>query len=248
MAGMAGAQSGSASRRGIIELTTIRMRNSHDDQLTRTREFLSRHAAPALKRAGSGPVGLFTVSVGPATPSMVVVTSYPSLTAYEASLDKLRVDKALLDAAMAYYEHPGLKFQRVDKSLLSCFETVQGIKVPPTGADRPPRIFELRTYESDDFATIARKVNMFNAGEIGIFQRVGMLPVFFGETIVGANMPNLTYMLAFDDLAAREKAWAAFRGDAEWRKLSAQPGLGNADIVSNISNSFLSPVEGSDIR
>ena len=50
------------------------------------------------------------------------------------------------------------------------------------------------------------------------------------------------------EIEAREKAWAAFRSDAEWRKLSAQPGLDNADIVSNISNSFLSPVEGSDIR
>ena len=46
---------------------------------------------------------------------------------------------------------------------------------------------------------------MFNDAEAGIFKRLGMQPVFFGETIVGSNMPNLTYMVTFDSLAAREK-------------------------------------------
>jgi hypothetical protein len=28
-----------------------------------------------------------------------------------------------------------------------------------------------------------------------------MTPVFFGETLIGRNMPNLMYMLVFDDMA-----------------------------------------------
>ena len=33
--------------------------------------------------------------------------------------------------------------------------------------------------------------------------------MFFGRDLVGPAVPSLTYMVAFPDLAAREKAWAA---------------------------------------
>ncbi len=32
-------------------------------------------------------------------------------------------------------------------------------------------------------------------------------------------MPNLTYVIPFEDLAAREKAWDAFGADPEWLKV-----------------------------
>ena len=106
----------------------------------------------------------------------------------------------------------------------------------------------MRTYESNSLTTLQRKIHMFDESEIAIFRRHNMLPVFFGETIAGRNMPNLTYMLAFDDLAAREKAWKAFGGDPDWKKLRSTPGLTDGEIVSNISNSILQPLAQSDIR
>jgi hypothetical protein len=89
---------------------------------------------------------------------------------------------------------------------------------------------------------------MFGDGEIAIFRRSGMLTVFFAQTIVGSRMPNLTYMLAYADLAARDKTWAAFSADPEWQKLRATPGLADADIVNNISNAILRPLPFSPIR
>ena len=50
---------------------------------------------------------------------------------------------------------------------------------------------------------------MFDEGEIAIFRKVGMIPVFFGEALAGGNLPQLTYLLAYDDMAARDKSWAA---------------------------------------
>ena len=61
-------------------------------------------------------------------------------------------------------------------------------------------------------------------------------------------MPNLTYMLAYDDLAARDKNWKVFGSSPEWMKLRATPGFADAEIVSNISNVFLSPLPFSPIR
>jgi hypothetical protein len=75
-----------------------------------------------------------------------------------------------------------------------------------------------------------------------------MLTVFFGQTIVGSRMPNLSYMLAYSDLAARDKTWAAFSADPEWQKLRSTPGLADADIVNNISNAILRPLAFSPIR
>ena len=75
-----------------------------------------------------------------------------------------------------------------------------------------------------------------------------MQVIFFAETIVGQNMPSLTYMLGYDDLAARERMWKAFGKDPDWLKLREQPGLGDAEIVSNISNILLSPLPFSPIR
>ncbi len=62
---------------------------------------------------------------------------------------------------------------------------------------------------------------MFNNGEIEIFQRIGMSPIFIGEAIVGPRLPNITYMLAFENLAAREKLWKEFGSDPGWKKISA---------------------------
>src|SRR5690242_6804299 len=116
------------------------------------------------------------------------------------------------------------------------------------GDRHPPRYFELRRYESQTEVTLARKVKMFNEGEMGIFQRLGMRPVFFGETIVGPKQPNLMYMLSYDDLAARDRLWRDFGNDAEWKKLSGRPELKDSEIVANISNVILRPLIFSAIQ
>jgi hypothetical protein len=116
------------------------------------------------------------------------------------------------------------------------------------GEKVPPRIFELRRYESQTFNTLRRKISMFTGGEMQIFQRLGMRPVFFGATIVGPKQPNLMYMLSYDDLAAREKLWRAFGSDLEWKRISTPPEMGDAEIVSNITNVILQPLTFSAIR
>ena len=141
-----------------------------------------------------------------------------------------------------------LSYIRMESSLLLTFPSMPAVEVPPIGENHSPRLFELRTYESPNDKTLARKVKMFGDGEIAAFRRCGMLPVFFGTNVIGRNLPSLTYMLAFDDMAAREKAWSAFGKDAGWQKLRATPGLSDPEIVSNISNAFLRPLAFSPIR
>ena len=105
----------------------------------------------------------------------------------------------------------------------------------------------LRIYESHNERAAAKKVDMFNVGELAIFRRVGLTPVFFAQTVVGAAMPNLTYMLVFPDDAGRTAAWKRFGADAEWRKLRATPGYADKEIVSRITNKVLTPAAYSEL-
>ena len=233
--------------RSILELRYLRMRTNPDNQMQRTSDYF-RNALPALKRAGISPIGFFASIIGEESPFLLAISSFPSLAAFETARAKEAEDKDYMQARDAYNASPVRGYERIDTSLLRCFETMPSAVLPPPDPQRPPRIFELRMYESNNATTLARKINMFNTGEIKIFQRLGMQPVFCAETIVGARMPNLVYMLAFDNLAAREKLWAAFGSDPEWQKLRSLPGNNDTENVSNISNAILRPLPFSEIR
>ena len=121
--------------------------------------------------------------------------------------------------------------------------------MPPGDAARPARLFELRTYESRNAETLAKKIDMFDQAEIALFRSIGMAPVFFGENLFGTRLPSLTYMLAFDDLAARAKAWATFRTHPEWQKIQRDPRwVAEGGITTVTSAVFLNPLPFSQIR
>ena len=89
---------------------------------------------------------------------------------------------------------------------------------------------------------------MFNdAGEIEIFRRVGLNPVFFGETLVGGKMPNLTYMLMFDSEDAMKAGWKKFGADPDWQRLRSMDEYSDRNILSGITNLVLKPAEYSQV-
>ena len=234
-----------AQPNAFFELRYYHMRNGSQTQ--RTADFLSKYFLPAAQRVGIGPLGFFSAVVAEGSPFILSLISYPSADAFAGSMARLAADKEFQQGFDAYNSMTELSYIRMENSLLRAFDCMPSIAQPPAG-QRPPRIFELRTYESNNAKAAARKIRMFNEGEAAIFQRLGMAPVFFGETLVGRNLPSLTYMLSFESLAARDKLWGAFGGDPEWQKLRAQPGYADAEIVSNISNAILRPLDFSPIR
>jgi hypothetical protein len=84
-------------------------------------------------------------------------------------------------------------------------------------------------------------------GELEIFRRAGLTPVFFGRTLVGRRLPHFVYMLTFADQGAREKAWGTFVADPEWEKLKNTPGYSDAEILSNLTSLSLRPTGYSQI-
>ena len=249
VAALGQAQDQSSVKPCIYELRIVHQRNTPENQKQRMTDLLNDATLPALQKYGAGPVGFFNSTIAPGGPFTMALISYPSLAAMEEIRAKMNADAKYAKQIEAFNALPGISYQRIDSSLLRAFPNTPAIEIPPTDPKRPARIFELRTYESNNSLTLRRKIKMFEeGGEIAIFRKLGMQVVFFAETIVGPNMPNLTYMLGYDDLAAREAAWKAFGKDPDWLKLRGQAGLGDAEIVSNISNILLSPLPFSPIR
>ena len=231
----------------FIELRRIQLRNGPDNQRQRTTDFLRQQTA-AYGRAGAGPVGAFASSIAPNTPFLLTLVTYPTAAAIEEVASKLANDQEYQHALTTYNSQPGLNYLRMESSLLLAFEGHPKVTPPAGDAKRPARLFEVRNYESNNTTTLRKKVQMFNDGEIGAFERAGGQPVFFGETVIGPNQPSLTYMLSYENLADRDKVWKAFGADPTWQKLRSTPGLSDAEIVSNITNYLVTPLPFSQIR
>ena len=204
---------------------------------------------PALARKGMGPIGAFKVDVGPETPAFYLLI--PSSRVEElVELDlRLAKDEDFLKAAEPFWNATAAApaFQRVEISMLAAFEGWPRLTPPASAATKGKRIFQLRTYESPSEGEHVRKVEMFHSGEFEIFVKAGCHPVFFGDTLIGARMPNLTYMLSFADQAELEAGWELFRNDPAWKKLSASPRYAYDQIVTNVTNLYLSPLGCSQV-
>ncbi len=239
------AQSAVNPARSILELRKIAFRNTPDTKRAEYMKFLESAYAPALKRAGVETVGFFNNDIGPDKPHVLCLLSYPSAAAMMDVQEKLAVDKAY-NAALHEVHGKGHVYERIESSLFRAFATVPKVERPKGEGSH---IFELRIYESDDPVSLAKKISMFeDGGEIAIFRKYGLEPVFFGEALVGGKLPNLTYMVAFPNITARAEAWKNFGTSPEWDKAKKAPGMSDGEIVSNISNSIYNALPFSEIK
>jgi hypothetical protein len=237
----------STPTREFYELRLYHLRRGPKQQLFD--DFYREAALPAWNRAGVSPVGVFDVTFGPDSPTKYVLLVHPSLESVFTAAERLRADAEFLKAGSEFIKAPPTDpaYVRVESSLMVAFEGMPKLEVPALRAANKPRLFELRTYEAHSKTANKKKIEMFNVGEIAIFRRTGLTPVFFGETLIGPKLPNLTYLLVFEDLAAREANWGRFVRDPEWRKLSTTPGYTDPEILTNISNVFLRPTAYSQV-
>lgn len=206
--------------------------------------YLRDAAIPALNRLGVSHVGVFMPEKQEAAPVVHVVLRHASLDSFAKSTELLS-DAAVQKAGAAYLGVPAEEpvYERIESWLTRGIENMPAMKPPAKGS----QVYQHRIYESHSEKAAKKKIEMFNTGELAIFQRCGLNAVFFGQTLVGPMMPNLTYMLAFSDSAAKDAAWNNFRGDAEWAKLKTTPGFTDKEIVSRITNIVLVPAAYSQI-
>lgn len=80
-----------------------------------------------------------------------------------------------------------------------------------------------------------------------IWERFGIKQVGYWTVLVGENSNDFVYMLAWKDLAERERLWSAFLSDTEWIAARAET-ENNGPLVASVSNSFLTPTKYSALK
>lgn len=207
-------------------------------------EFLGKAAIPALNRLGISPVGVFQlIEDGDTIDLYVLLPSACPATLLSATTQLLKDETYLKDgAAVIGSPKSDPAFKTLESSLLLAFDEIPKTEIPTKKASR---IFQLRIYQAHNAERGKKKVAMFNNGELQTFRATGMNPVFFGEALVGTKVPNLTYMLGFDDMAAKEEAWKKFLVHPKWNEMKNDPQY--KDTVSHITNLMLRPAACSQI-
>ena len=206
---------------------------------------------PALNRQGIRKVGVFwtsrEVNDGNAAHETSVFVVIPH-SGTDTLLDgdrRLLADPAYVQAVAALFNAPMKNplYATSSSTLLRGFATCPKVtKV----TDAPERVLQLRTYNSFTTERNVRKISMFEEGrEIALFRSCGMEPVFFGQALAGDRLPNLTYLLAFPNKAAKDAGWAKFVKHPDWIKLKSDPLY--KDTANKITNVVLCPSKGSQL-
>lgn len=107
-------------------------------------------------------------------------------------------------------------------------------------------IYEWRVYEI--VPGKRRELNeRFSKHTLMFFAKHGIKAVGFWESLVGGATNTLYYMLAFDSMAQREKAWGEFQADPEWQKTAADSER-NGPLVVRVTNTLLQPTSYSPMK
>ncbi len=235
------------SGRQYYELRRYHLRSGPETGIVH--HFFANAFIPAANRLGIRPIGVFGQMLGPRNPTLYVLIPCSSLETLVRLDAHLRSDAEFMKAGDAFLKAPASApaYERLESSLMLAFRGQPQIQTPPMTAARQPRVFELRTYESPSDRDHWRKIEMFHSGEFDIFRSAGFSPVFYGDTLIGQRMPQLTYMLAFGSLSERNRLWRAFDTAPAWQKLSHEERFAFEPIVTNVTNLILSPAPYSQI-
>lgn len=223
--------------RDIYELKIYHLQNQQqEDQVD---AFLKDAYIPALHEAGVKKVGVFKPTEGDSLfgKRIYVFTPYQSAEQFFQTPKALEKDQQYLSVGKAYMNaaHDNPPYERIETIVMQAFEGMPAFRETSLTNAPGERIYELRSYEGATEKLFRNKVEMFNKGEIEIFENLDFNPVFFSEVVAGPNMPNLMYMTAFEDMDSREAHWKAFGADPAWIKMKSmeeyQNNVSHADIL-----------------
>ncbi len=107
-------------------------------------------------------------------------------------------------------------------------------------------IYESRVYRCVP-GRLPALLKRFETITLKLWEKHGIRPAGFFTTLIGESNQELTYFLAWESLAEREKKWTAFQADPEWIVARAQTEA-DGQIVGNIVSQLLVPTAFSSVK
>ena len=174
------------------------------------------HILRIWNRIGIEPAGFWSVIVGSPIPRLTYLLAWDDLTQRQELWDTFESDPEWQQVRRdTNAEWGGSPIHTFTSSIL---KPTDYSRLPRSG-NQPSRlaggVFELRTYHFDDMVSQTQTVDWFGAEAAPAFDTHGLFAMGFWTTYIGIA-PHLTYMLVFENLAHRERAWASFYTDPAW--------------------------------
>ena len=107
-------------------------------------------------------------------------------------------------------------------------------------------IYELRIYDCLP-GRLPALLRRFTDHTLALWEKHGIRQAGFFTTLVGESNQRLTYFLAWESLAEREKKWTAFTTDPDWLKARDESER-DGQIVANVTNQLLTPTAFSSVK
>ena len=236
-----------APKQQYYEIKIYRVKDS--GQAGTIDKYLKDAFIPAMHRAGISKIGVFKPVEADTAYGKLIYVFIPYKTAdeYFKLVTFLENDKTYQTAGKDFIDAPfdNPPFVRYESVFMKAFSRMPQFRVTSYTTPVSERIYELRSYESATEAKALKKIKMFNeGGEIGIFEKIGANPVFWGQVLLGSQKPRLMYMTTYADMKSHDEHWLAFRNTPEWKTISSMEEYKNS--TSKTKAFLLHPTEYSD--
>ncbi len=107
------------------------------------------------------------------------------------------------------------------------------------------RVFEMRTYYASE-GRIDVLNKRFREHTLELFAKHGMTNIGYWQP--ADQKDTLVYILAYPDVEAKDKAWAAFRNDPAWKKALAESEADGVKLAKKVESVILTPTDYSPIK
>lgn len=164
---------------------------------------------PAMDQLGSAPRMCLEAIVAAHTPQTLLLTVHSSFN------EMLEVRTAVASDPRVRSAWAGMESAQVLDDVRSHVLMVgeEAAQLPARSKFLESTLFEVRTWHAPAWrGDVAPEVR-------SVLRRNGIDPIVAGATVAGEHLPRFTYVVPFDDMAARRQAWDRLDGDARWMEM-----------------------------
>ena len=173
------------------------------------RSYMADTLLPCMDRLGSIPRMCLEAIVAPHTPQTLLLTMYSSFNEMLEVRDRIASDQRVRRGWAEIESAQVLDDVRSQVLMVS----EESVRFPGETTFAKHGLFEVRTWHAPAWRGGA-------APEVSsVLSRIGIDPIVAGATVAGEHLPRFTYVVPFDDLAARQQAWTKLDGDAQWMEM-----------------------------